>query len=323
MTLSFPVRPGELDAEWLSEALDRRIDGFQLRPIGAGRGNLGELVVVEFEDGLPVVAKFAADRAETLASALRSGLFEREIRFYRELAPQLGLRLPRLYAAEYDPVSARFVMILDYIAPSEDTDTVRSIGVERTREVLDVLAHLHEDGRRLADTPWLQSMTFQGRIDNLALLIGQGWPRLIEICGDLVPSSLGDGLTERFVDAMHQLAALDQTLVHGDVKPDNLIIDNQGVVLIDWQAVGCGPPAWDVASCMYQCLSTEDRRRYGDLLLAAYPHDLSGYEQSLVFGLVVACALTQLGDPDEPRMVELVATMTERTVSAMADAGVL
>ena len=74
---------------------------------------------------------------------------------------------------------------------------------------------------------------------------------------------------------------------------------------------------------MYQCLNTEDRRRHGDLLLAAYPHDLSGYEQSLVFGLVVACALTQLGDPDEPRMVELVATMTERTVSAMADAGVL
>ena len=264
MTVSFPVRPGELDAEWLSGALGRRIDGFQVRPIGAGRGNLGELVVVEFEDGSPVVAKFAADRAETLASALRSGLFEREIRFYRELAPQLGLRLPRLYAAEYDPASARFVMILDYIAPSEDTDTVRSLGVDRTREVLDVLAHLHEDGRRLVDTPWLQSMTFQGRIDNLTLLIEQGWHRLIEICGDLVPTSLGDELNERFVDAMYQLAALDQTLVHGDVKPDNLLIDNQGVVLIDWQSVGCGPPAWDVASCMYQCLSTEDRRRHGD-----------------------------------------------------------
>ena len=75
MTLPFPVRPGELDATWLSEALDWRIDGFQL----------------------------------------------------------------------------------------------------------------HEDGRRLADTPWPQSMTFQGRIDNLALLVEQGWPRLIEICGDLGP----------------------------------------------------------------------------------------------------------------------------------------
>ena len=323
MTTPFPARPGELDAAWLSEALGRPVDEFRLRPIGTDRGNLGELVLVEFDDAQLVVAKFAAERAETLASARRSGLFEREIRFYRELAPQLGLRLPRLFAADYDPTTARFVMLLEYVAPTEDLDTVRGIGVERAREVLDALARLHADGRRFAATPWLQSMTFKGRIDNLTMLISRGWPRLAAMCGDLVPPSVGDHLADRFVDTMHHLAGLEQTLVHGDVKPDNLLADDQGVVLIDWQAVGCGPPAWDVASCMYTCLTTEDRRRHGEALLADYPHDLAGYDESLVFGLVVACALTMLGDPDEPRLIDLVTTMTERTGSAMADAGVL
>ena len=96
MDVSFPTCPDELNEEWLSNALGRSVENFETRPIGGGKGNLGDLVLVSLENGEQIVAKFAANRQESLNAAKRSGLFEREIKFYLELAPKLDLRLPTL-----------------------------------------------------------------------------------------------------------------------------------------------------------------------------------------------------------------------------------
>ena len=114
MNAIFPTCPDELNTEWLSSALGRTVENFETHPIGGGKGNLGDLVLVALENGEQVVAKFAANRQEALNAAKRSGLFEREIKFYRELAPKLDIRLPTLFAADYDPSSARFIMLLEY-----------------------------------------------------------------------------------------------------------------------------------------------------------------------------------------------------------------
>ena len=74
---------------------------------------------------------------------------------------------------------------------------------------------------------------------------------------------------------------------------------------------------------MCQCLTTEERRLHESELLNDYPHDLVGYKESLFFGIVIACALTLLGNPDDPRLGNLVETTAERTISAMTDAETL
>ena len=323
MDVSFPTCPDELDNEWLSNALGRSVENFEIRPIGEGKGNLGDLVLVSLENGEQVVAKFAANRQESLNAAKRSGLFEREIKFYLELAPKLDLRLPTLFASAYDPSSAYFIMLLEYLEPIKDSDSINGIGVDYTRQVLTELSKLHTQGRDLVDTPWVQTMISQHRINNLTIMIERGWPVLQEICGELVDPLKDINLIERFLETMSYLNTLDQTIVHGDVKPDNLIISNQGVVIIDWQGFGTGPPAWDIAYCMCQCLTTEERRTYESELLSTYPHDLVGYEESLFFGIVIACALPLLGNPDDPRLGKLVEVTAERTISAMSDAGTL
>jgi len=323
MDVAFPTCPEELDNEWLSDALGRSVEGFEARPIGGGKGNLGDLVLLSLEDGEQVVAKFAANRQESLNAAKRSGLFEREIKFYHELAPKLDLRLPKLFASSYDPSSAYFIMLLEYLQPVKDSDSIRGIGVEHTRQVLEELSKLHTQGRDLVDTPWVQTMVSQDRINNLTIMIERGWPVLQEMCGELVDPLKEINLLERFLETMTYLNTLDRTIVHGDVKPDNLVISNQGVVIIDWQGFGTGPPAWDIAYCMCQCLTTEERRLYESELLDSYPHDLVGYKESLFFGIVIACALPLLGNPDDPRLGKLVETTAERTISAMSDAGTL
>lgn len=323
MGFTFPTCPDELNSEWLSSALGRSVKNFETRPIGGGKGNLGDLVLVSLENGEQVVAKFAANRQEALSAAKRSGLFEREIKFYHELAPKLDLRLPKLFASAYDPSSAYFVMLLEYLEPIKESDSISGIGVDYTRQLLVELSKLHTQGKDLVETPWVQTMISQHRINNLTIMIEKGWPVLQEMCGEIVDPLKEINLLERFLETMNYLNTLDQTIVHGDIKPDNLIISNQGVTIIDWQGFGTGPPAWDIAYCMCQCLTTEERRFYESELLDSYPHDLVGYKESLFFGIVIACALPLLGNSDDPRLGKLVEITAERTISAMSDAGIL
>ncbi|HJL92032.1 MAG: aminoglycoside phosphotransferase family protein [Acidimicrobiales bacterium] len=323
MGFTFPTCPDELNSEWLSSALGRSVKNFETRPIGGGKGNLGDLVLVSLENGEQVVAKFAANRQEALSAAKRSGLFEREIKFYHELAPKLDLRLPKLFASAYDPSSAYFVMLLEYLEPIKESDSISGIGVDYTRQLLVELSKLHTQGKDLVETPWVQTMISQHRINNLTIMIEKGWPVLQEMCGEIVDPLKEINLLERFLETMSYLNTLDQTIVHGDIKPDNLIISNQGVTIIDWQGFGTGPPAWDIAYCMCQCLTTEERRFYESELLDSYPHDLVGYKESLFFGIVIACALSLLGNSDDPRLGKLVGITAERTISAMSDAGTL
>ncbi|MDG2352069.1 MAG: aminoglycoside phosphotransferase family protein [Acidimicrobiales bacterium] len=323
MGFTFPTCPDELNSEWLSSALGRSVKNFETRPIGGGKGNLGDLVLVSLENDEQVVAKFAANRQEALSAAKRSGLFEREIKFYHELAPKLDLRLPKLFASAYDPSSAYFVMLLEYLEPIKESDSISGIGVDYTRQLLVELSKLHTQGKDLVETPWVQTMISQHRINNLTIMIEKGWPVLQEMCGEIVDPLKEINLLERFLETMNYLNTLDQTIVHGDIKPDNLIISNQGVTIIDWQGFGTGPPAWDIAYCMCQCLTTEERRFYESELLDSYPHDLVGYKESLFFGIVIACALPLLGNSDDPRLGKLVEITAERTISAMSDAGTL
>ena len=186
MDISFPTCPDELNGEWLSNALGKSVENFKTRPIGGGKGNLGDLVLVSLENDEQVVAKFAANREEALNAAKRSGLFEREIKFYLELAPKLDLRLPALFASDYDPSSAYFIMLLEYLEPVQDSDSISGIGIEHTRQLLTELSKLHTQGRDLVETPWVQTMISQDRINNLTIMIEKGWPVLQEICGELV-----------------------------------------------------------------------------------------------------------------------------------------
>lgn len=322
---SFPREPDGLTPTWLSEAMGRDVGSVERTRIGDGRGNLGDIFRLDFADGGgdPIVAKFGSMRADDLEMAKRSGLYEREVRFYQRLAPSITVRVPTCHGAFYDPTTGHCLLLLEHVPSIEELSSIDGIGPERTSQVLDQLARLHGDGRRFLDEDWLQDMRFEGRIRNLRLMIDQGWPKLMELCPDLVDPAVGAGLGRRLERLMHHMGELDQTIVHGDLKPDNLHATADGIAILDWQAVGFGPAAWDVAYAMINCLTTEDRRTHERRLLAGYPHDLTGYAEALLFSLVVATALTVIGDPDEPRRLRLIRTTAERAVAALGDHGVL
>lgn len=348
-TPPFPERPEQLDPAIVATALGVPVSSMSTSPIGAERGMLGDLVLVRPEyPGEPgpeaVVAKFAADREASLATARRGGVHLRELRFYDELAVDTPVRVPHVHASWYDPDTARFLIIQEAIEVDTSIDQVAGIEIELAALVMVELARLHTrwwQAAELQDLDWLPRLDSQARRSNLVSLSTAGWEPLCELVGDAIAEddrSIGSRLPDAIDDALRRLAELPFTLVHSDLRADNLLFspDHGEVVLVDWQGCGIGPPSWDLAYFLAQSLDVEVRRAGQDRLIETYLAELAtqgapfgrdealeGIGDAMLFGLAVACSLPVISDPTEPRVRSLATAMATRAIEGLRDHGVL
>ncbi len=343
----FPIAAHQLDERFLSDALGVVVRSFTTGRIGADRGMLGEIFVVEMvtEAGpRSVVAKFAADREQALTTARQGRTNERELRFYDELLPDTPVAAPRCHGTWYDPDTAHFCLLQDLVETDTDVDQVVGLSADQASLVLAELGALHarwwQDDRVLA-LDWLPRLDSPGRTSNLHRLVRAGWGRLCDVLGDELTGAeqrLGESFADRLVDALGVIASLPSTLIHSDLRADNLLFSPGGasVSLVDWQGCGVGPPAFDLAYLLSSSLPVEVRREHEDALLEDYRANLAaagltldpdqvraGYAESMHYGLAIACALPVISDPDEPRVAELARTVARRSIEALRDHGQL
>jgi hypothetical protein len=114
---SIPESADELTPEWLTAALRARgvLQGARVKDVrreilGEGEGFIGQIVRLHLrldrpEEGAPdtLIAKLPIGLDQNRALGELLGAYEREIRFYEELAGEVGLRSPRCYYAAMDP----------------------------------------------------------------------------------------------------------------------------------------------------------------------------------------------------------------------------
>ncbi len=346
----FPIRIEDLTASFLSEALGQTVDAFSSTRIGAERGMLGEIFLLELayaEDSstrsaLPstMVAKFAALREGALASAQRSKSNERELRCYVELLSDTPVTAPELFGAWLDTETAHFLLLQGAIDVDESVDQVAGLTIEQAKSVLDQSASLHArwwQDPQLAKAAWLPRTDGEHRVHNLTTLSRTGLPLLIEMLGDELDEDdlrICNAHSDRLPAMLETIAAQPSTLVHSDMRADNLLFSptDGSVTLIDWQGVGVGPPAFDIAYFFAQSLTVEDRRAHEDELLDYYRvalkrHGLTlsdaevraGYAETFSYSLTIACALPVISDPDEPRVRALASVIARRSLEAIKD----
>ena len=203
------------------------------------------------------------------------------------------------------------------------------------------MARLHARWWRddsLAKRRWLPTLDSPQRHVNLSALAGAGWAPLRQLLGELSPAQerMGESLADHIGDMLRSVGALPATLLHSDLRADNLLFSASGdeVVLVDWQGTSVGAPAFDVAYFMSQSLTTDVRRANEDALIALYVSELAdagcslsrddalaGYGESMVYGLAVACAIPLISDPGEPRSARLARSMAQRAFAAIDDHG--
>ncbi|MFM8389693.1 MAG: hypothetical protein ACKOA5_10640, partial [Actinomycetota bacterium] len=107
-------------------------------------GDVWRLRLDVLDDGpLEIVAKFSAARESTLPVARRAEIFEREINFYKTLAPHLRCRLPKVYGAWHDQERAEFLILMQLVHADPSVDQKKGVSFEHAVQVMFELAALH------------------------------------------------------------------------------------------------------------------------------------------------------------------------------------
>ena len=167
-------------------------------------------------------------------------MFESEVRFYREIAPVVGVRVPACYQAEEDADGTLLVLedLSDWIPGAEPV-----AGAGALREL-----HDRWVGRAHLEWPWLRPLG--AGEDLVAELFDRTWPTLAER-SDLSPRvrEFGQRLVGKVQEVDHDVVhAGPLTLAHGDASAQNLRTGPDGeVAFLDWEDVSAAPGMLDLA----------------------------------------------------------------------------
>src|SRR3954468_14872362 len=84
-------QPDDLTTEWLADVVGAPVESFETERIGTGQMSQNYRVHLSGDGGPDsIVIKVAAEDPTSRATGVGMGAYEREIRFYRELAPRIG-----------------------------------------------------------------------------------------------------------------------------------------------------------------------------------------------------------------------------------------
>jgi hypothetical protein len=206
--------------------------------------------------------------AGSVAAAL--GMFRAEVRFYREIAPVIGVRVPACYRAEDGPDGT----LLELEDLSEWTPGAEPVAVGAVMRRL----HARWSGEVVERWPWLRAVAEEAGL--IERLYDQAWPRLADR-PELSEQArkLGQHLVGNVVAAERQIATAGElTLVHGDLSAQNLRTSPAGeIALLDWEDVTAASGAVDLGWFLLSSVEPGDWQAtitaYGDDrgLLAVLP----------------------------------------------------
>ena len=108
-----------------------------------------------------MVLKTASTDEGSRATGVGLGIYEREVRFYRELAPRIGGPLADCHFAAITG-DGSFTIVLEDLAPATQGDQIAGCTIEQARLAMRSLARLHAPvfaDPQLGATPWLNQGT--------------------------------------------------------------------------------------------------------------------------------------------------------------------
>jgi hypothetical protein len=278
MTLVPTNREELLDPDWLRAALNDFEEGDRIVRVERTDSSktraekLRYAVTVEGSHGLNVrfyCAKAFLDGVP--------GTIAAEARFYRDLAPRLRMRRPRVPYVAVDPDTDASIIIMEDVVANGGLfmNPHRTFPVAVTRESLSQLALLHAatwDLASVRDLEWLAAGSPSARpiynAKSLQALLDDGR-------AEGFPAELRSG--QALFDALQVHFSYPVTCVlHGDPHTGNVYLDRAGhPCFFDWESIQTGNWAQDIAYHLGTVLSIEDRRANERELVRHYLSELA------------------------------------------------
>lgn len=270
----------EITPGWLTEVLGYEVASFTSKKVGAGQTGASFRLALDTARGAEsLIAKVAAGD-----EAARSGVsvgYAAEVNFYAALCDSVDIRTPACRYAAIADDSLRFTLLLEDLAPRRPGVQVEGCSVEMARGALRNLAGLHAP--RWNDAS-LYELAFPFIIDTEEKAVGMAEVTQMAAAEfvDRYNTQLG---TEDAATLKTGAAAIGNwalasprpfAMLHGDYRLDNLMFgdDPQDVVALDWQTIGVGPPARDLAYFLATGLAPQLRREAERELVADYHREL-------------------------------------------------
>ena len=288
-------RPGDLTPEWLTAVLGAgTVAAFDYQRIGTGQMSECYRVTLKYapdsEDAQgpeSVVLKVAASDPTSRQTGLALGLYEREVKFYTDIAPRLAGPVSHCHHAAFDPDTGIFDLVLDDAVNGQVGDEIRGATIEQAKLAAAELGRIHGallGDSQLADSEWLNREAPVNQALIAALYAGFADRYAEEMTAE--QRGVCEQLVERFDGYVAAEGASDRPmgLVHGDYRLDNMLFGQPGatraLTVVDWQTVTWGPVGTDLAYFLGCALPAELRRAHYDELLGAY-HQALGQDSPL------------------------------------------
>lgn len=228
-----------------------------------------------------VAIKFATAQPHIREVMHRFGYYRSEIDFYQRLSATAGIPTPRCWAADIDPATGFFVLVLEDMSqsrlggsgPAPISDVTMSI---------DHLARFHArwwSSAELRALDWLmypEGPVYERRVTALQQSFGAALGRVRECLGASFPDVLTHVGERLLADPSRFLATrrtATPTLVHRDFHPQQIFFPTETggrFAVFDWQTVGIGRGPDDLARIVSVGLSRADRERHDHALIARY-----------------------------------------------------
>ncbi|MEM7225109.1 MAG: phosphotransferase [Pseudomonadota bacterium] len=259
--LANPTTIEEITPAWMTMALGQGVRALETENLGGeGRGFLSGVARVRLDyaapvDGAPesVVVKLPTTVEAGREIALANKAYLRELRFYREIAPESPIRVPRCYFACLDDS----VLVLEDARAWTPGDQIAGLSLAQAEAAVRAIGrfHAHWWDRTGAETlDWVPkevSLSFR--------LYEESWPGFLERhASEMSPDAqaVGARVAANCARLSALIAAGRQTLVHGDFRADNLLFQGPGVLALDWQWLTRMIGAYDVARLVCGSLPT-------------------------------------------------------------------
>jgi hypothetical protein len=354
--MTVPTSVQELTSKWLTDALTSSgalssgtVTAVETQIIGEGVGMVGQLARLTItystdSHGLPtrMIAKLPSPYEANRAQMQMFRYYTREALFYREVAPTAGVRTPRCYWSAIDFENNLSALLLEDLGHLEVSDQIVGMTPEHAERAIRAIAAMHAKWWASPELDSIEWMDYgNGPVTMQAVpLFDYAWPVFLANGFEKLLSeeqiTLGEAVKSHFGTLLNDFGGDPRTICHTDFRSENMFFGEQGseedVVVLDWQLTTRSGGPYDIAYLLAQSLTTDDRRKHEDRLLALYHQCLTAggveisydevrdaYRVALMVCLIIPVSVGGTLDMANERGRQLAETITERTFAAAID----
>jgi hypothetical protein len=317
---SIPASPEAISPAWLSARLGHPVSTIRVEPVIEGSGVNGEMYRLYLGgpgsgSDLPpsIMAKFPSHRPAARGVARYQRWYEREVRFYLELAQATPMRTPRCLEAAITP-DDDFILLLEDLGAFPQGNQVAGCSVRQAERAVEAAAALHARWWEPEPAPhaWLPFTTVGlDRAGPVSGAFARAWSVVRDAFPERARSALDRGV-EAYPELLAEVSRGPVTLCHGDYRLDNVFFDptqDDEVIAFDWQFACRARGTYDIAYFLALDLEPAVLAEHRDALFERYIATLSergveGYtyvacRHDYAVSLVLATAVFAIGAAGE------------------------